>query len=492
MSRIPRVLSGAALLACVAVTDTAADILVFAASSLRSPLSDIAARWSAMEPEQRVQLHAAGSGALTRQIAAGAPCDVFVGASWTEAVALRAQGWLVRLDPLASNRLVVFTRHDFAGELGALADLDSPRLRRIAIGDPRSAPVGEYAMQALGAAGLDGVLQSRLLPSADAVHVTAAVATGNADAGIAYHTDVLHDSRLRTWFVIAESLHAPVTYAIAVCRDGDNATATRFVDFARGPVGAAILQRHGFALPADDLGDRTPARSSPALATRTFSRASRLQPLWLSLRVAVLATLAAGAFGMLLAARLASARPGVGRDLAAAITDLPMVLPPTVVGVLLLEALTPQRALGAWLERAGIQITFTWIAAVVASAIMALPLMVRPARSALESVPRRYLQAARSLGASPWRSFWQVQLPLARRGVLAGVLLAFFRALGEFGATLMVAGNIPGRTQTMPLAIYDAVFFGSPGEALAWVGGVMVLTLSGAFLAQRLAARDWR
>jgi molybdate transport system permease protein len=154
--------------------------------------------------------------------------------------------------------------------------------------------------------------------------------------------------------------------------------------------------------------------------------------------------------------------------------------------VLLLEVCGPRGALGRHLP---FDVAFTPFAAVLASSIVALPLMVRPARSALEAVPRRYVQAARTLGATPWRAFWRVQLPLARRGVLAGVLLAFFRALGEFGATLMVAGNIPGKTQTLPLAIYDALFLGHGHEALVWVVGVMVLTFAGAVVVQRLQGR---
>jgi len=199
--------------------------------------------------------------------------------------------------------------------------------------------------------------------------------------------------------------------------------------------------------------------------------------------VATLARLFAGALGLARAARLARARPSWSRALLAAGVDLPLVLPPSVLGVILLELCGPQGFFG---RRLPLDIAFTWGAAVLASSVVALPLMVRPARSALEAVPRRYVQAARTLGASPWRAFWRVQLPLARRGVLAGTLLAFFRALGEFGATLIVAGNIPGKTQTLPLAIYDAVFLGHGQEALLWVLGIMLLTFVGAVVAQRL------
>jgi molybdate transport system permease protein len=139
-----------------------------------------------------------------------------------------------------------------------------------------------------------------------------------------------------------------------------------------------------------------------------------------------------------------------GKLLVDSAVNLPLVLPPTVVGYALLVLLGRSGWLGA-------DLAFTWTAAAVASAVMGLPLTVNAARIGFASVDRRLENAARTLGIDPWRVFWRVTLPLAKRGVVAGLLLGTLRALGEFGATLLVAGNIPGRTQTMPLAIYDAV-----------------------------------
>jgi molybdate transport system permease protein len=156
--------------------------------------------------------------------------------------------------------------------------------------------------------------------------------------------------------------------------------------------------------------------------------------------------------GLLIALWLARSNSR-GKSLVKTLVSLPMVLPPSVVGYYLL--LFSGRS--GPLNILGINIVFTWVAAVVASAVVALPLMVLSSRAAIASVDPTLEKAAGSLGSPPWKVVWDVTLPLARRGILAGIVLAFARGLGEFGATLMVAGNIPGRTQTLPLVIYDLV-----------------------------------
>ncbi len=148
---------------------------------------------------------------------------------------------------------------------------------------------------------------------------------------------------------------------------------------------------------------------------------------------------------------------------------IPLALPPTVVGYLLLLVLGRTDPLARALSNWGISVLFSWPATVIAATVVAFPLMYLAARGAVEQVNPSYQQAARTLGASEWRTFWRVTLPLAWPGVLAGTVLAFARALGEFGATLMIAGNIPGRTQTLPLAIFFAAEAGNMDQALAWV-----------------------
>ena len=184
---------------------------------------------------------------------------------------------------------------------------------------------------------------------------------------------------------------------------------------------------------------------------------SDLGPFWLSLRVAAMATLLIIAVGLPAALILARVR-FPGRSIVAGFLVLPLVLPPTVLGYYLLQILGRRAWLGHWLEQTwGITFVFHWSGAVLASAVAAFPLFLLPARGAFEAIDPALEDVARLLGRTELSVFFAVTLPLAWRGLAAGVVLAFARSLGDFGATLMVAGNIPGLTQTAALAIYDAV-----------------------------------
>jgi molybdate transport system permease protein len=190
-----------------------------------------------------------------------------------------------------------------------------------------------------------------------------------------------------------------------------------------------------------------------------------LVPLLLTLKVAGWATLVALVFGVIAGFALARGRfPGL--ETLDAILTLPMVLPPTVLGYYLLVLVGRKGAIGQWLDETfGITLIFTWQGAVIAAAIVAFPLVFKAARAAFESVESNLEKAARSLGFGELKVFIRVTLPLAWPGILAGTMLAFARAMGEFGATLMVAGSLPGRTQTLSIAIYDAVAAGEDQTA---------------------------
>ena len=195
---------------------------------------------------------------------------------------------------------------------------------------------------------------------------------------------------------------------------------------------------------------------------------SLLDPLLLSLRVAALATFFSSLGALLLAWKL-SRRRGPLPALLDAFCALPLVLPPTVLGYYLILLLGRRGVIGQWLAEAGISLMFSWQGAVAAAAVVVFPLIYKSSRAALEQVDRRYEDAARTLGASEWRIFLGVSLPLAWRGIFAGLMLAFARGMGEFGATLMIAGNIPGKTQTLALAIYDAFQAGNDAQAACLV-----------------------
>ncbi|MCZ8404053.1 molybdate ABC transporter permease subunit [Achromobacter xylosoxidans] len=187
-------------------------------------------------------------------------------------------------------------------------------------------------------------------------------------------------------------------------------------------------------------------------------------PLLLTLKVAGWATLLATATGTAAAYGLSRWR-WPGRDLLDAILTLPLVLPPTVLGYYLLVLLGRRGVLGERLAEIGIELVFTWQGAVIAASVVAFPLVFKSARAAFENVDPQLESAARVLGVCEAGVFFRVTLPLAARGIVAGVLLAFARALGEFGATLMIAGNLPGRTQTLSVAIYEAVQAGDDATA---------------------------
>ncbi len=223
-----------------------------------------------------------------------------------------------------------------------------------------------------------------------------------------------------------------------------------------------------------------------------------MNPAWtallLSLKVAGWATLLNLVVGIGVGYLLARKR-FLGRDLLDTILTLPMVMPPTVLGYYLLVLLGRRSALGAWLQdHFGFSFIFTWQGAVIAAAIVAFPLVFKPARAAFEAVDGQLEQAARVLGISEIAVFFRVTLPLAWRGILAGVLLAFARALGEFGATLMVAGSIPGKTQTLSIAVYEAVQAGQDEVAntlvlLTSAVCIAVLLLAGKLAPGRIANR---
>jgi len=204
-----------------------------------------------------------------------------------------------------------------------------------------------------------------------------------------------------------------------------------------------------------------------------------MTPLWLSLKVATIATFFVLGLGLTFIG-FAAEWPARARNLARLPATLPLVLPPTVLGYYLLVLIGRDSAFGhLWLKLFGFDLVFTWQAAVVAAAIASFPLFFMTAMPAFESIDASIVNAARTLGKSQWQIFWLIKVPLAWRGILSGISLAFSRALGDFGVTLMIAGNIPGKTQTAPLAVYDYVISGDRGAAnqLALITTVFGVTL---------------
>jgi len=213
--------------------------------------------------------------------------------------------------------------------------------------------------------------------------------------------------------------------------------------------------------------------------------------LLLTLRVAAISTLVILPVGVAAGWALSRGR-GAVKQISETILALPLVLPPTAVGLLLLEMLRRSGPIGRLLDRSGVEVLFTWKAVVLATAVMSFPLLVRPVRTAFAEVDPRLLGVARSLGHGPFSVFRRVAVPLAWRGILAGTLLAFSRALGEFGATILVAGNIPGRTQTLALAIFHRTQIGRDDSALRLVAVVVALAFLAILATEALERRRSR
>lgn len=200
-----------------------------------------------------------------------------------------------------------------------------------------------------------------------------------------------------------------------------------------------------------------------------------LSPLYISIKTALAATLISFSTGLYAGWLMASFR-GRSKGIIDGFMTLPLVLPPTVLGFFLLLLVGKRGPIGYLLGQWEISLIFTWEATVIAAAVVSFPLMYKAARAAFEQLDPELIYAARSLGLPEWKVFFRISVPLAWPGIAAGTVLAFARALGEFGATLMVAGNIPGKTQTIPLAIFFASESGNMDQAAMWV--IMVLILS--------------
>ena len=204
-------------------------------------------------------------------------------------------------------------------------------------------------------------------------------------------------------------------------------------------------------------------------------------PLWISLKTAFLATIITSIIGIFISYKMANYK-GRGRGLIDGIFTLPLILPPTVIGFFLLLLCGKNGFVGKIFMNFNKNIIFSWSATVIAATVVAFPMMYRTCRSAFEQIDKNMISAARTLGLSETKIFFKIAMPLAWPGIIGGLVLSFARALGEFGATLMIAGNIPGKTQTMPVAIFFAVEGGDMNKAMLWVLIIVAISFIMIFL----------
>jgi len=214
------------------------------------------------------------------------------------------------------------------------------------------------------------------------------------------------------------------------------------------------------------------------------------RPFYITLRVALIATVITFFLGLLAASAVCKMKRGKG--IIDALFTLPMILPPTVAGFFLLLAFGRNSLIGGFMHSIGISVVFTWIGAVIAAVFVAFPLMYRTARGAFEQIDQNVIYAAETLGFSRLKIFWTLKVPMAKAGILAGTILSFARALGEFGATMMLAGNIPGRTQTMAIAVFSAVSAGHREVAYIWVAILSTMSFAMIMLMNHFGANGKR
>ena len=442
---------------------------VFAAASLVDAVRALEPGWRATGGAP-LAVSPDASSRLATQIARGAPVDVFLSADpvWMD--------WLIgegavdpaAVRPFAGNRLVVAARPGTFPPMTNSTEL----VEELRTSDGRLAlaaepvPAGRYARAALEADGLWDALEPRIVRGGSVRSVVEWAARGEVAAAVVYETDVLGDPRLETVLHISSPSGAPVVY-VAAALGAPEGRPEAFLDFITSARAGETLAELGF-LPPPVRPVQSPPPAEPAVPGAG-------RAILLSLLVATCAT-ALAAVPAVLCGWLLARREFTGKVLVSTALLAPLVLPPVVTGYLLLAVFGREGPVGSALASLGISVSFTMVGAVLAAAVVGFPLFVLASRAAFEGVDRRYEDVALSLGLTPGRAFRRVALPLARSGILAGAVLTFARALGEFGATIVLAGNLDGATRTIPLAVYTLLE--SPGGQR----GVALLVLASLLL----------
>ena len=425
----------------------------------------------------KVVTNFASSSTLARQIAAGAEFDVYISANvkWMDFV---QENKLIDIDSrsdLLTERLVLITAKD--STVGN--DLSIPeRLIQtdglISIGDPGHVPVGIYTKQALQNMGCWDVIAERTIPAVSVRAAQQNVETGQCELGIVYRAGAIQSDKLCILTEIDPSLHDPIRFIMATAAASQ--TGTAFIHYLKTSAAEQIFASTGYTTTCRPTSTTHTSGTSSGVSAYTVDE---WQAFLISLKVAATCTLVVAAPGIALGYWLAG-KPFRGQSLINALVCVPMVIPPVVTGYLALMLLGKNSVIGHWLDNTfGVSLAFSWFGAVTVSAIMGFPLLVRSVKTAVEMIDHRYRHAANTLGAGPVRAFFTITLPLAGPGILAGLILAFARSLGEFGATATFAGNIPGKTQTLSLAIYNFTQIpGAESAAMRLVALSVLLSLA--------------
>ena len=441
----------------------ATPVRIFAASSLMEGLTNIT-------EGQDVSLAFGGSGRIANQVLAGVPVDILLLAHPDWVQKLDDRGHVHKSVSMLGNQLVVAVQPGHAPSVQNLSTLHA--VDRIAIGS-NTTPAGMYARESIAAVGLAEQLRPKLVHANNVRAVLAHIEAGSVDAGFVYRTDLHAAPSLEARFIVDPGLHTPIEVIFILTTIGaNNPAAVTLFDALTGAEARRVFHQYGFqTAPVESVErKRVPAAEQPLDP----------KPILLSVWVAGISLLISvlPALGL---AWLMARRKFRGKALLSTLCLSPLVLPPVVTGWLLLKAAAAL----------SVPIAFTKWAAVIAAAVVGFPLLFILTRQAIESVDIRYAHLGETLGLTPFQAFYTITLPMARSGIAAGCVLAFARALGEFGATAMIAGDQPGETRTLALAVYALTEQpGGNGPATVLVGFSVLITLGALLAYERLVWRQ--
>lgn len=444
-------------------------VRVSAASSLSDVVDRIVAQHRAQHPNAPAVTTAyAASSTVAQQIERGDAVDVVftADAEWMHYLAERQLIDTTTQTAVARNHLVIVVPSGSAHAPASVADLANADLKRIAVAG-QSVPAGRRALAALNAAGIATAVGDRLVRARNVRAALTLAERGHVDAAIVYGTDAAASNAVTVSFHIPTTSYPDLVITAALtARGSKNPAAVELFALATGPAGQRIFADAGFAK-ADATATQAGVSLSPGPAPPAQYAGPLLRSLWVAALSLTLSVVPAVALGWLLARR-----EFIGKSLVSTVLMAPLVLPPVVTGFALLELFGRGGPLYPLLSWLGLEVAFTQLGAVVAASVVGFPLLVLMSRLAIESVDTRYEKIAQTLGLTPLRAFMRITLPMALPGLLAGCVLAYARALGEFGATIVLASDVPGQTRTLALAIF--ALYEQPGsqpqaQQLVWI-----------------------
>lgn len=492
-------LCGALLSSCSNSTSKETTIQVFAANSLQKALDEAQTLYEEENPHITfADTQYEGSGTLVQMMNGGAHADIFIPASLEHANSALASDLVEKdsIEPLFKNNLVVVASAQSPFATLTFSEVVSGNYS-LAVGDD-NVPAGTYAKQALyhvglysSASGKGGTfaeaIADKTIQGSSVGNVCRYAESGEIDLAFVYNSDAKRFENVKIVCVVPEEMHEEILYPVALtCSDQTQGEAAKFIEWATTSEEAkTIWNKWGFELystnSSSNVASSTESTLSPATKSEddssflTWLSSIDLSPLWVTLKTTGAALVLIFTLG-LLTAWLSMRLSPRAQNILDAILTVPMVLPPTVCGFLLLLLLGSNTPLGQWFDTVGFPLVFSWQATVIAASVVSFPLMYRSARGAFENIDPSMLDAARTLGWSESKILVRLMLPLSWSSIAAGTMLAYARALGEFGATLFLAGNYAGITRTIPIAIYFEWMGGNVDVALFWT--VVVIAIS--------------